>query len=152
VTCALWVVGPPAAGKTTIVRELIGFLEAPPVLVERPKWSLAYGGCVVAAGHYTGETFDGADQVGYNQTRETLEYWRDRLRPVAALTVFDGDRFSHAGAVDFMRPLVDAVRVMYVDECEDLLRIRREERQWDPDPTWLKGRVTKARKFAELFT
>jgi len=152
---ALWIVGPPAAGKTTLARTLLSF-DACSVLgtvklIERPKWTVCLDGLAVGAGHYTGHTFDGADRVPYNGVRPALEYWLDHLRERAALTVFDGDRFSHRSAVDFVRPHVDRVEVRYIDATPDELEARRTARGWAANPQWLKGRETKAKRFAELF-
>jgi hypothetical protein len=149
---ALWLVGPPAAGKTTLARSFLGFDDGRQnelVLVPKPKWTLFDFGRVVAAGHYTGATFDGADKVPYHGAREALEYWLRELQPRAELTIFDGDRFSNDAAVAYVSRYVDRVEVRYVDAAPDVLAARRAARNWDPNQAWVKGRVTKAQRFAE---
>ncbi len=143
---ALFIVGPPAAGKTTLARQLLGDVTH---LVAKPKWTI--GDRVCAAGHYTGDTFDGADRVGYNQVADTLGYWRDNIAPTAKLTIFDGDRFSYVGAVKYVAQHCKRVCCVFVDADEWVLAPRRAARNWAPDPTWLKGRETKAARFYFLF-
>lgn len=151
---ALFVVGPPCAGKTTLVRSMLGFDDGRVrelVLVTSPKWTLAFGGRVVAAGHYRGETFDGADRVPYSGARAALEYWAGCLVHRAEITIFDGDRFADAGVVEFVRRHVSRVEVTHVTADEATLAARRAARGWAPNGAWLKGRVTKAARFAERF-
>jgi hypothetical protein len=152
---ALWIVGPPAAGKTTAARTWLGFdagLGGSVELVQKPKWSLAFNRRIVAAGHYTGETFDGADRVPYNGARDALAYWLRELQPRAELTIFDGDRFSNAGVLEFVKRYVDRVECQYVETPEHVRDERIGARGWNPDPRWVRGRETKARHFRELFT
>lgn len=153
---ALWIVGPPAAGKTTLARTFLGFGDrdggvSKRGFIERPKWTTYDDGRVVAAGHYTGRTFDGADRVPYNGARAALAYWLRELHPKAELTIFDGDRFSNAGVIEFIKPHVDRVECRYVVASADVRAARIASRGWNPNPRWLQGRETKARRFAELF-
>lgn len=146
---AVFIVGAPAAGKTTLARKLLGPLDRC-TLIEKPKWTLSFDH-VCAAGHYTGDTFDGADRVGYNQVKPTLGYWQRELAGKARLTIFDGDRFSFESAIDFVAQFCSRVCCVYVLSEPAVLEARRAERGWAPNPRWLKGRQTKARYFMGLF-
>lgn len=144
----LWVVGEPGAGKTTLARML---LEPGSRINPKPKWTI--GETVVAAGHYTGGKFDGADTVPYNGASEALTFWREVLSRNAALTLLDGDRFSNATAVEFFRSYVLKPRLfcLLVKPAPGLSAQRRQERGSEQNETWIKGRVTKANNFYDGF-
>ncbi len=143
----LFFVGAPGVGKTTLVRHFLG---VDPFFVMKPKWTVAQNETVVAAGHYTGGTFDGADTVPYNGVRLALDYWRVKLRAKATLTIFDGERFSNRAVVDELEKL-DVVKCVFLTAPKETLEARRRERGSNQNETWLKGRVTKAANFADLF-
>lgn len=149
---ACFLVGPPGVGKTTFARRLLGLAasgELPPggYLTEKPKWTII-GNDIAAAGHYTGGTFDGADTVPYNGVEAALADWDQNIREKVALTLFDGDRFSHAKAFEFVRARVP-VLVMHLAGDAELLAARRAARGSNQNASWLKGRETKARRFAQ---
>jgi len=154
---ALWVVGEPGVGKTTLVRHLIKFGRT----VMKPKWHLGtYGEHIAAAaGHYNGQPFDGADTIPYNGGTVALDYWAKNLVGNVDLTIFDGDRLSNEPTLKraeevagFMRN-VGGLRLcavlLYGDEWK--LAARREKRS-EQDITWVRGRRTKAANFARQFT
>jgi hypothetical protein len=133
-----------------MVREMLGLQRFE--LVAKPKWTLGEGGKIVAAGHYTGATFDGADTVPYNGVEQTLVYWSEKLAEKAELTIFDGDRFSYEGAVErvvaLCHTIVPMTVCLYV-KPEELGR-RLVERGSNQNPAWMKGRTTKALRFAAV--
>lgn len=150
----LFFVGPPGVGKTTLVRAYMEHLDpgnAKRAYTANPKWTVA-SGAYVAAGHYKGATFDGADTVGYNQVNTQLKDWYANYTSMP-VTIFDGDRFSN-------RPAWDALalsnvhnaklRVIHIVAPDSVLKARRAERGSDQNVTWMKGRVTKARNFSLL--
>lgn len=140
----LFVVGAPGVGKTTAIRELL----PNPIMVPKPKWTVSSD--IVAAGHYNGNVFDGADTVPYNGVLEALQYWEicfSRKR----LTIFDGDRFSHHSVKQWFDHRVDRLCAVYLFADDDTLAARRFKRGSNQYPSWIKGRVTKAVKFFETF-
>jgi hypothetical protein len=141
----LFVLGAPGVGKTSLVRR---FLEPDSYSVIRPKWTV--GERVCAAGHYLGNQYDGADTVPYNGVQEALRFWESELR-TKELTIFDGDRFSNANVLDFFRRTVPEAKVEYVllRASDEVLKARREERGSNQNPSWMKGRQTKAERFAK---
>lgn len=146
----MWMVGEPGVGKTTLARLL---LSEPRRLIAAPKWTLCDDGRTVAAGHYTGAAFDGADTVPYTGAIAALEYWREALSGKADLTFFDGDRFSYAGAVEFLKavPLPLRLLCVHVVAPEGVAAARRTARGTTQNPAWVRGRATKARRFWESF-
>lgn len=160
VRVVLWIVGAPGLGKTTIARSLLTGRAAKSVsFYEKPKWSIQKGGKVVAAGHYTGQAFDGADTLSYSGGQEALDFWWKKLAKKAELTILDGDRLSNAKTVTFFREIYEGgevrsmkLRCVHLVADEDVARNRRELRAEGlgvpyQNETWVKGRVTKSRNF-----
>lgn len=142
----LFVIGAPGTGKTTAVRTMMG---PPSYRLANPKWTIyhARGGTVAAAGHYTGNTFDGADTIPYSGAKAALDYWWTYLTPW--LTILDGDRFSNQSMVTYLRDRGCSIHGAYLVLPDDGAE-RRAKRGTQQNPTWVKGRVTKARNFARL--
>jgi DNA polymerase III delta prime subunit len=150
----LFVVGPPGVGKTSAMLALLGEDYS---IFSHPengaiKWTMACPWAFV--GHYGTGTFDGSDTVPYNGAEPCLNHWRDKIlaHPDFKYTVLDGDRFSNTKALKFLESFEDVkVICFYLSASDDVLQGRRDERGSDQDPTWLAGRATKARRFADRF-
>lgn len=145
---ALWIVGEPGVGKTSLVRGIVG--DSPMRLVDNPKWTKVDALLIALAGHYTGGTFDGADTVPYNGVEAALAYWKQYLVDKAKLTIFDGDRFSHDKAKAEIASSALAL-VVYVSAPPEVTEARRKQRGSDQDKSWIAGRKTKSLRFAESF-
>lgn len=145
---ALFVVGPPGVGKTAVVREMIGFPDVLRTEGEYPRWTVNLARNVAAAGHYTGATFDGADTVPYSGASRALSYWEDHLSAFKT-TIFDGDRFSHSSALARVSMRAKIVCVLLTAPA-DVLDARRAARGSQQNAAWMKGRATKAERFAAL--
>lgn len=142
---AVWVVGDPGAGKTTLVRAIIEGNEL--ALIRSPKWTVA--GDYALAGHYTGAAFDGADTVNYNGVDEALTYWETSLQE-KRVVFFDGDRFSHEKAKVRVAEKADPL-VIHLSISEQAASERRKERGSAQNEAWVRGRRTKSAKFASTF-
>jgi hypothetical protein len=151
----LWVVGEPGIGKTTFVRSLL--VDPKRWLVEKPKWTLSHGGRLALAGHYTGDKFDGADRVPYNGVAAALDFWKERLKQAAELTVFDGDRFSNKGVVNWFAMWgasagIADLKCLHLVGADGVAEARRTGRLSHQDVSWVKGRKTKSLRFAQGFS
>jgi len=144
---AVWIVGEPAAGKSTIVRGLLGEgREA--VNLAGQKWTLGNGW--YAPGYYPNPPthFDGADQIGMSQARAYLEQYL-AMRPLSVDRgiLLDGARFSTRSCFELLAKTHEtAVYFVASDECA----ARRAARDWHPDPKWLKGAITRAERFRDF--
>ena len=148
-TLALFVVGAPGAGKTTLVRAMLDLLDPRGERYLHPKPKLTIAPRFIAAGHYTGSTFDGADTVPYNGKRALLDHlWGSRI--LRDLLLFDGDRFSDKAVWDEVaaRGDVATVWVLNLQASASLLAERRAQRGSNQNESWMRGRETKARRFA----
>lgn len=143
----LFLVGEPGVGKTTLARGLIGEVQS---LVVSPKFTI--GSKAVAAGHYTGQPFDGADTIPYSGGRAAVAGWMEMFvrRP---LTIFDGDRLSNSKTLEFLGTLIRPPRLLCLQliASPELCAHRRAMRGTAQSAAWVKGRATKARNFYERF-
>jgi hypothetical protein len=108
-------------------------------------------GDVCAAGHYQGGKFDGADTVPYNGAVDCFNYWLHELGCKMRLTILDGDRFSNEHMLNLWRSTGSTTHCIELTADEELLKVRRERRGSNQNESWMKGRATKARRFALKF-
>jgi hypothetical protein len=146
----LWVVGEPGVGKTTLVRELITWAGPRTARDVKPKWDV-YGGRMATAGHYDGQTFDGADRLPIGDIYPALAHWAAYLSNLP-LTVLDGDKLATARArasITIQSPFIRQLCVRVLDDAS-FIAARRAARSMQ-NPSWVKGRATKAWNFFHTF-
>ena len=142
----LFIVGPPAAGKTSVARHLIEPLSK---RVQKPKWTV--GKSLVAAGHYMGEMFDGSDQVQYDGVPEALEFWSVALQGYKT-TLIDGDRFANSKVLQYFIARKAQCKCVHITAPPNILADRRKQRGSTQATHWLLGKATKSERFADMFS
>ena len=144
--CAIFIVGAPATGKTTLVR---GFLDPfNSYLVASPKWTVC--GDVCAAGHYGGSTFDGADTIAFDGAMRTLDFWNASSFFGCRWTLLDGDRMSNAKCLAYVDGVSAALCILITAE-EAILEGRMKKRGSNQNRSWVRGRKTKSERFYSSF-
>jgi len=151
---AVFVVGPPGVGKTSALRKILGedYTIVHPQDNKVVKFTLSEDLCF--AGHYGTGTFDGSDTVPMHAASICLDWWESNILPNSKYkaTIFDGDRFSTNPCKSTLEA-IEGVKVLcvYMGASKEVLTQRRLERGSKQDPTWLKGRESKCRNFANKF-
>ena len=140
-----FVVGGPAAGKSTLVKSFLDWKNM--TIIEKPKITISKKVC--AAGHYTGGKFDGADTIPYNQDLKTAKYLAKKSFFNSDIVFLDGDRMSNKKVKDFFKPY-NAVCV-YLEIDLDTHKLRAAKRKSNQNITWVKGRLTKSKNFFNNF-
>jgi hypothetical protein len=149
---SLFVVGAPGVGKTTSVRTLLDSVDPLHLrfMTRNPKWTVVRGK-IACAGHYTGAKFDGADTVPYNGARALVESIpRVSAEFAPRVLVFDGDRFSDLGSRTEIQARTSGIHVAMICAPDDQTSERRLRRGSDQNPSWVRGRETKARRFFSM--
>lgn len=150
---ALWLVGEPGAGKTTIARALLQYA----VQEYAHDWTLYSRSTsprpdVCAVGRYNANPFSGGDTVPPSRIWPALEYWAGHLSQTP-LTLFDGDKFANQN----VRQIVSGMGalclcVLVVSPCAAEFRAERAMGcKRLQSVIWVKGRATKARNFYDLW-
>jgi hypothetical protein len=148
----LYVTGPPAVGKSTVVSSILAHSSCISPAVERVgPLTVTRFGPVSALGDYSpgrGE-FVGTDALPMSILPAAL---RVLCAPeISGRWLGEGDRLASAGFFDALRRsgwyLVHVALVPGADYA-DRLRCRQRA-GWSPSPSWLKGRITKSARLAD---
>lgn len=143
----IYLSGPPGVGKSTLMAHLTAGLRRAPHRKPFAHDELLDGSgrpVAVELGHHR-EAFPGTDTLSMGVA--PLAYAWIAGRP-AELVLAEGDRLASRG---FLRAATEAGYTAWLvdlDAPEPVLVARRDARGSRQNPTWVKGRVTKARRLA----
>lgn len=143
----LYFAGPPAAGKSTLVAHLCRDLEWLEALKPLAHQTEARSGVVQLGRLRPG--FPGTDTLSMGAL-PVAEAWLTGPDAPGAV-IAEGDRLASAPFFDRLRAAGWTVTLAVVLVPADVLEARRAARtDWTPNPSWLKGRDTKAYRLAEV--
>lgn len=154
----LYLTGPPGTGKSTLATHLVRHLA--PVDHVKPFAHIGYPKAGVVALGRRRDDFPGTDTLGMAVAPVARQWLADFAQqadalgpPHVALVLGEGDRLA---SPSFFGAAIDAgydVCHAAVEVPPEVLAERRAVRLaagWDPNPSWLKGRDSKAARLAEL--
>lgn len=149
-----YLIGPPAAGKTSVLHRAITlsklYLQDPP---KKFSHGLAKLGQTKPIGVYLGKRrsqFGGTDALAMNAiTGVVNQMVRDR----PAIVVGEGDRLANDRMFQTMRQLGYEMCIYHLGAHEEVLSKRMKARAKElgtdaQDPSWIKGRTTKSLRLA----
>jgi ribose 1,5-bisphosphokinase PhnN len=145
---ALYVVGPPGVGKTTLVLALTDRLDLEPgeVLDQRApllrgqRWHDTYGGGIVLGRKRP--RFGGTDALSMAALPQAIAWARESTMP--ANVIGEGQRLAH---ISFLEALSERgnLTVVSLDAPPEVLSERCDLRGSDQNPQWMRGATTRAR-------
>ncbi len=146
----VFIVGAPGVGKTTLIESLIDSFAV--YEIEKPKWTITPPWALV--GHYQKQTFGGGDTLGYTQGADAVRFMLDDLasQKNIKVAILDGDRMSTRNVLQQVREAGLKPQCWHLIANDQALTERCNKRGSNQNPTWAKGRQTKAANFAALFT
>jgi hypothetical protein len=140
------IIGEPAAGKSTVMRNLIATLGGYSVQKQGlVAYTLFHDDKVIVAGIYDEQVFSGTDRLSkgcgptyrdWFATKNANPEWDDWT------FYWEGERFSNSKFFDFFFNECSGVQVNYLVAEDEVLNERNANRS-NQNPTWRKGMKTR---------
>lgn len=148
----LYIVGPPGAGKSTLMAELTRHCDrltatgpVPHDLLCRPRGDDQNADVAVEIGRRRA-AFSGTDALGMSIQSKAVEWIATRPH---ALVLAEGARLGTTGFLLAARRAAYRVVLVHLDPPPDALAGRRAQRGSNQNPAWMRGAATRARRLAE---
>jgi hypothetical protein len=146
-------IGEPAAGKSTVMRNFLQTLSGEGTVVK--EGLVAYTrfdeSKVIVAGIYDDAVFSGTDRTAKScgpKYREWLASKIDDPKYADWKFYWEGERFSNSKFFDFFRNYGGRVVTYYLEADPEVLNERNAGRS-NQNPTWRKGMATRMRNLRE---
>ena len=145
-------IGEPAAGKSTVMRDFIARLGRKEVVKEGlVAYTLYAEDKVMVAGIYDEQVFSGTDRLSKGcgpKYREWLAAKANDPEFSDWKFYWEGERFSNSKFFDFFLTLKTPVVTYYLEADPEVLNERNAKRS-NQNPTWRKGMATRMRNLRE---
>lgn len=140
---ALYIIGEPGAGKSTLVAAMTRGLAA--AAVDQPFAHRLYAGLDLIELGKRREDFSGTDALPMNVQPAVEEFLSSGKPPRYLLA--EGDRLGNGKFFAFLRKIGYSLRIVYLDAAGAALE-RRIQRGSSQNDAWLRGRATKVKRLA----
>ena len=147
------IVGEPAAGKSTVMRNFLKTLSGEGTVLKEGLvvYTVFEENKVIVAGIYDEAVFSGTDRTAKSCGPKYREWLTEKVSdPKYSDWTFywEGERFSNSKFFDFFLTLTTPVVTYYLEADKDTLDTRNAGRS-NQNPTWRKGMATRMRNLRE---
>ena len=133
--------GEPGAGKTTLMKRLIGHLSVQPEYDAYKLVPYLRKDNVYILGKYEeGETFAGTDRMSMAVQPEAVKFLASL--PSDSVVLYEGDRLFNSSFLEHCNDNYD-LHIIYLKTDKSVREDRYKERGSNQNETWLQGRETK---------
>jgi adenylate kinase family enzyme len=141
---ALYIIGEPGAGKSTLVEAMTHGLK--PAELDVPFACRWYRGMDLLELGKRRKDFSGTDALPMN-VQPVVEQFLAEHDNQPAFLLGEGDRLGNSKFFSFLRQIGYDLRIIYLDAGGEALK-RRIERGSSQNEAWLRGRATKVKRLA----
>lgn len=147
-------IGEPAAGKSTVMRDFLAHLGPGEVVKEGlVTYTVFKPEKVIVAGIYDSQVFSGTDRLSKGCGPKYREWLLSKVNDPEFddwKFYWEGERFSNSKFFDFFLTLPTPCVTYFLEADEALLNERNANRS-NQNPTWRKGMATRMRNLRENY-